>query len=354
MRNLAGLFVVVIVVLCVVAWWVSSPVFNEPHVTPDAAFEILPLDTAVTLAKGQDGDIYLVVSASAADADAKEAVVVDINRHLDTVYRDTLEAFAELGYEGLARVGAGEKLTVPLETLSVPFHASYPHIAAGTNFSAHAEEVGLDGEPFLFPKLTEPTAWNATVRPATRLDYEVELCAVTLSQYAPDAPSDLGYVLCNDFTDRWTLLRDIDLDTPMGRSGFPDAKGGAGMLPVGPFLVIPHDGGTFYPGVVMTLGLNGKLRQRARGGLMIWSPEEIARRALDDCDSAYESVSGKHRLTSCESIAPGTLILTGTPAGVMFHFLNLWSPLAYLREGDEVAAFADHLGGLRSRIGQAE
>jgi 2-keto-4-pentenoate hydratase/2-oxohepta-3-ene-1,7-dioic acid hydratase in catechol pathway len=48
------------------------------------------------------------------------------------------------------------------------------------------------------------------------------------------------------------------------------------------------------------------------------------------------------------------LMLTGTPAGVMCHFLNIWSPLAYLGDNDEVVAFADHLGVLRNRIGQAE
>ena len=65
---------------------------------------------------------------------------------------------------------------------------------------------------------------------------------------------------------------------------------------------------------------------------------------------AFTSLSGTHTLTDCDAIAAGTLILTGTPEGVMFHLLNIWSPLAYVREGDEVTAAASHLGVLRNRV----
>jgi 2-keto-4-pentenoate hydratase/2-oxohepta-3-ene-1,7-dioic acid hydratase in catechol pathway len=210
--------------------------------------------------------------------------------------------------------------------------------------------VGLDEGPFLFPKLTRATPWNAPVPAYKRLDYEVELCAVTLGAYAADAPAALGFILCNDYTDRWTLLAEIDLDTPMGQSGFPDAKGGAGKLPIGPFLVVPADDGNFYGRLEIGLAVNGRLRQRDSAGLMIWPPHEIAQRALAGCEVDFSGTTGTHRLTPCEAIAPATLLLTGTPAGVMFHLLNLWRPASYLRAGDEVLSYGAHLGVLRNRI----
>jgi 2-keto-4-pentenoate hydratase/2-oxohepta-3-ene-1,7-dioic acid hydratase in catechol pathway len=173
---------------------------------------------------------------------------------------------------------------------------------------------------------------------------------VTLTAHTAERPARLGFVLCNDFTDRWTLVRDIDLDGPMGQTGFPDGKGGEGMLPIGPWLVVPRDPAAFTPGLPLELYVNGHLRQRDLAGRMIWSPAEIAERALESCDAAYERRAGTVELTDCAGIPARTLLLTGTPAGVMFHPLTLWSPGAYLVPGDEVVTRSPRLGLLRNRI----
>jgi len=55
-------------------------------------------------------------------------------------------------------------------------------------------------------------------------------------------------------------------------------------------------------------------------------------------------------LTDCDGIPARTLILTGTPAGVMFNLLTIWRTRAYLEPGDEVIVVATHLGVLRNRI----
>ncbi len=60
-------------------------------------------------------------------------------------------------------------------------------------------------------------------------------------------------MLCNDFTDRWSLVKGIDFDEPRGTTGFPDGKGGEGMLPIGPLLVIPRDANAFYRGLTIEL-----------------------------------------------------------------------------------------------------
>ena len=340
--SLLMLAVVVAAALFAAAIYVSTPVFDEPLAEPPAsAFDILPVDEALTLARTQDGRLLLVTGA---DPDGVDAI--DLQAALGTTAQSPLDLLRRYGYQALAAVAEDTAQPVAMAELGLPFDPAYPHIAAGTNFRAHAEEVGLDDGPFLFPKLSRATAWNASVPARTRLDYEAELCAVTLDAYLPDSPVPLGFVLCNDFTDRWTLLAEIDLDTQMGESGFPDAKGGAGMLPVGPLLVVPAEAAGFHERLEIGLAVNGELRQRDSAGLMIWSPQEIADNALESCETDFVSTGGNRKLTACDSIPEGTLLLTGTPAGVAFHFLNIWRPASYLRSGDQVLTYGQHLGVL--------
>lgn len=337
---LATVAILVGTVLFGTAVWVSAPVFDESLAQPPAsAFDILPVDDALTFARTNDGRLFLVIRA---DDDSIEAI--DLQVALDAPATDPLAVLGAHGYETVAAAANGATQTVPAARLGLPFDPAYPHIAAGANFRAHAEEVGLDDGPFLFPKLTRPTAWNVSVPARTRLDYEAELCAVTLAPYRPDSPAPLGFVLCNDFTDRWALLVEIDLDTAMGRTGFADAKGGAGMLPIGPFLVVPAGDPGFHESLEFGLAVNGQLRQRDSAGLMIWSPQEIAQNALGACETEFVSGAGDHRLAPCDAIPAATLLLTGTPAGVAFHYLNIWRPGSYLRRGDEVLTYGQHLG----------
>jgi len=345
-----AVLVLLLLGLVVAAWWLSRPKFDERLAgDPLEALAIAPRDVALTLARVDSGGAPRVVLVTSADTEGLKAV--DLEAALGRSLRDGVEAFAVAGYRRLERAaGSAPTLRVPLADLALPLDPAYPHIAAGTNFRAHAEEVGRDEGPFLFPKLSEATAWDADVPDRGRLDYEAEICAVTLDAHTAQRPARLGYLLCNDFTDRWTLVRDIDLDAPMGTTGFPDGKGGEGMLPIGPLLVIPRDADAFYRDLTLELYVNGQLRQRAVAGRMIWSPGEIASRALEACDVSYQRREGTIGLTDCAGIPPRTLILTGTPAGVMFHLLTLWSGRAYLQPGDEVITVASHLGVLRSRI----
>jgi len=181
------------------------------------------------------------------------------------------------------------------------------------------------------------------------LDYEVELCAVPLEDHSKESPAALGYLLCGDYTDRWTLVKDMDLDGKLGLTGFPTAKGGDTRLPVGPLLVIPFSE-DFYQQIELHLYVNDALRQRATAGSMLWSPREILANALADCRSAYSVGPKTVSIADCQNIPAGTLILTGTPEGVMFHIATLWSPWAYLREDDVVTSFATYMGFVRNTI----
>ena len=345
--GVLGLFILGLVVA---TWLISRPSGDERLTgAPLDGMEILPLETGLTFARRLQNDQVklLIVRSVAADG----VMAIDVGYALQRPLEDPLVALALNGYDELDYVArAGTAQLVPWNELTVPLDTGTAHVAAGTNFRDHAEEVVVEDGPFLFPKLSAPTAWNAPVPDRGRLDYEAELCAVPLTRISTERQATFGFVLCNDYTDRWPLVRDVDFDRPMGTTGFPDAKGGDGMLPLGPLLVVPRDSADFHTRITLELFVNGQLRQRSSAGLMIWSPEEIATRALANCEQPYESVSGEIMVTPCDGIAAGTLLLTGTPAGVLFSPVTIWSPWAYLQSGDEVVLRAQWLGAVVNRI----
>jgi 2-keto-4-pentenoate hydratase/2-oxohepta-3-ene-1,7-dioic acid hydratase in catechol pathway len=326
--------------------WLVRPVFDG--VLDDAVFSgmtMAPPEDALTLAVSDAGAVLLVTGV-----DADGITAVDINAVTGQSFTDAIDARRGLGVLGLRTLYDSDRRSFyRWDALSLPVAPRYPHIAAGTNYRAHAREVGLEEEPFLFPKLSRPTAWDSGVLPGARLDYEVELCAVLLTDHSAAQPATLGYMLCGDFTDRWTLVRDLDLDGEMGRTGFPLAKGGKSRLPVGPLLLMPAEE-DFYEGLELSLYLDGALRQRDFARQMVWSPREILDKALVDCESPYLSGADTVHITGCERIPAGSIILTGTPEGVLFHLGTLWNPWAYLREGNAITSLGTYLGYMRNEI----
>lgn len=342
---LVGVLVSAALGIIIAGWWVSKPIFDE---VMDGDLinlvEMAPAEVAVTFARTLQGEVVLVTATTSTGIEGQ--IVPG---------RDGVEVFNQIGFAGAELLRQDTISNKPSEftwqQLGIPVETTYPHIAAGTNFRAHAEEVGMqDGEPFLFPKLSPATSWNAPVAQGARLDYEVELCAVTLDNHTTSKPSKLGYVLCGDFTERWALITGLDLDLPMGTTGFPEGKGGPTRLPIGPLLVIPKDADTFYRDLELSLYVNGGLRQRDKAGLMIWSPSVIANKALNGCKMNYYRAKETLNLTSCAAVPAKTLILTGTPEGVGFHLANLWSAAFYLNPGDEVVGVATYLGVTRNLV----
>ena len=349
-RIIVIIVALVLLGLSVTTWFLSRPAFDESlSGAPLDGMELLPLDVGLTFARMSLKEEVKLLIVREITADGIQAV--DVSYALQRQLQDPIVALGLSGYDELEYVARrATPQRVKWEELSVPLEPSARHIAAGTNFIAHAEETGIEGGPFLFPKLSQPSAWNAAVANRGRLDYEAELCAVPLTRLTPERPGAFGYVLCNDFTDRWPLVRDVDFDKPMGTTGFTDGKGGDGMLPLGPFFVVPKQDDDFFRKLTLELYLNGQLRQRSSAGQMIWSPQQIAAAALEGCEQVYESDAGEVKLTDCDGIASGTLLLTGTPEGVIFNPVTIWSPWAYLRPGDEVVLRAKWLGALVNRI----
>ncbi len=341
-------FLAVVAALLLYGWWLTRPQHDAAlPADPFTDVAIAPPDEALTLARSHGGTVYLVTGS-----DTSGIHGIDLNRAMPGRGRfaDAIAAYNALGAETLRQIATnGEHEQVAWEELAVPINARFPHIAAGTNFRAHAAEVGHDGEPFLFPKLSDATPWNAPVREAIRLDHEVELCAVPFENATAGNKPTLGYLLCGDFTDRWQLVANIDLDGPMGLTGFPAGKGGASRMPVGALLVVP-DNDTFYQAFDLNLYVNGRLRQRAEAGLTIWNPRQIVTEALANCEAQYLLGRATLALTPCQHIPARTILLTGTPEGVLFHIATLLNPWAYLRSGDEVVSTSRHLGILRNTV----
>ncbi|WP_298835773.1 fumarylacetoacetate hydrolase family protein [uncultured Roseobacter sp.] len=173
----------------------------------------------------------------------------------------------------------------------------------GRNYAAHAIEMGHDPDreaPFFFQK--NPDNLNTTgtfpYPPRTSdVHHEAEL-AVMLKTGGRNIPVEeagdhvFGYALALDMTRR-------DLQGEMKKAGRPWAIGKAfeGSAPVGPVHPVETTG-PLTEGAV-TLHVNGSLRQEGDLNQLIWKvPEMIA------------------FLSEYFELAPGDVILSGTPAGV--------------------------------------
>lgn len=349
-------FGLLLIGLIAVSWWVTRPLFDERlEVDSLGTLRIAPLDQALTLARYTRGDnIRTILVTGYEDGWVRG---ISIQRHFELTETDPLAVFATLGYEALqsapGRSGAIDSIRA--DQLILPFDPPAAHIGIGTNYLEHARESQVAEKPFVFPKLVQPTRSTSDVaRGDSRLlDYEAELGFVALNDITASdpMPQTMGLVLGNDFTDRWSLVRNFDSDLEMGQTGFVEGKSRQGYAPIGNFLVIPKNLDTFYREVQLNLYVNGQLRQRELAGKMIWGPAEMIREILRREDWAFHRNGTTVPLLPRPGTLPrGTIIFSGTPAGVIFKPLNLWNHWLYLQPGDEVVMRSDFLGTLINRV----
>ena len=157
-----------------------------------------------------------------------------------------------------------------------------------------------------------------------RLDYEAEL-AVVLGRAARDVKAAdaaeyiFGYTVLNDVSAR-------DLQT--GHKQWYFGKSLDGATPMGPVLVTA-DEIAYPPALEITCRVNGELRQQSNTSLLITSIGQIL-----------------EELTAGMTLLPGTIIATGTPAGVGMGF----DPPKFLQSGDVVECAIEGIGTLRSTV----
>ncbi len=197
----------------------------------------------------------------------------------------------------------------------------------GRNYADHAREMGHDPDrepPFFFQKNPDNLVTDGRFPyPPLSADvhFEVEL-VVALGAGGKDIPVEtaadrvFGYAIGLDMTRR-------DLQAQAKKAGRPWelAKAFESSAPCGPVKPVAALGAHPVAGAV-TLRQNGELRQSGDISDMIWSiPEVIA------------------KLSELFVLAPGDLILTGTPAGV-----------GPVRVGDLLTAEIAGLGALETRV----
>jgi fumarylpyruvate hydrolase len=174
----------------------------------------------------------------------------------------------------------------------------------GRNYAAHAREMGNDPErepPFFFTKPADAVVGSGegiVYPPLTRaLHHEAEL-VVAIGRGGADIPESAalghvwGYAAGNDLT-----RRDLQDAAKALRRPWDWGKAFDRSAVVGPLRPVAAAG---HPAAgAITCRVNGALRQQGDLAEMIWSVPEII--AI---------------LSRAVALAPGDLVMTGTPAGV--------------------------------------
>jgi len=211
---------------------------------------------------------------------------------------------------------------------------SPPNIwAIGRNYREHAREMKAEetaSEPLLFLKATTSVIGpddliRLPLSAPDEVDYEGELAVVIGRRLRHVSVADalegvLGYTCANDVSARDCQKR---RDKQWARGKSFDS-----FCPLGPLLVLRDE----LPTLDVTLRtlLNGQVMQQARTREMIFPVPELV---------SY--------LSRQFTLLPGTVILTGTPAGVG----SARQPPVYLRPGDEITVEIEGIGRLSNRVG---
>lgn len=285
---------------------------------------LAPIDQAHTFAQVLEKGVPRTLLVLALDGERVSAIDLSALSGLHSADAfDVISRFEPRALDALAQAGRGVR-DYRVAQLAGVGPRGVAHIAAGTNYPAHGAEVGI-GEAFLFPKIAQAGGPRTTVAaaPADLLDYEVEVCARfdrELRSLADFDAARKGFFLCGDFTERATLVRNIDLRNIASGDGFADAKAGGDRFPSGPFLVVPRDWKTFLAGVTIATQVNGTQRQQARAGDMIKDLRAIVGETLDGAATRSWSYRGA-RIPMVARAAIGTesAVLTGTGEGVIFQ-----------------------------------
>jgi acylpyruvate hydrolase len=203
-------------------------------------------------------------------------------------------------------------------------------LCLGLNYREHVAEGTFDipEYPVLFTKFAESLvgAGAPILLPpeSTATDYEAELALVigrTIRRASPDQAlgAIAGYTAANDVT-----MRDYQYRSHQWLQG----KAWANSTPLGPFLVTPDEVGDPHR-LDIRLELNGRELQSANTSMMIF-----------DIPTVLAAIS------EFVPLAPGDVVLTGTPSGVGIRR----DPPVLLADGDRVVVEIERVGRLENPV----
>lgn len=294
-----------------------------------AAIAIAPLAEALTFARvGPAERPRLIAVREYADGRVRG---VDLGALLGRPVDDPIALLEADGWQAvhdrIAAAPPAAAIEVRADALLAPLALGARHVAAGTNYPEHAGEAEVEDGPFLFAKLVAPTGPRAPVAAgAALLDYEVELAFVPFRPVREGEPlPPMGLLLANDYTDRATLLRHVDVWDPTSGKGFTTGKSAPGYLPVGDLFVVPRDLRAFAAALELRLWVNGAPRQQARVAEQIWDLDRLLAETWARRDVTWEHRGGQVGLLDADGSIPArSLILSGTPGGTVFQGVG-WS-----------------------------
>jgi 2-keto-4-pentenoate hydratase/2-oxohepta-3-ene-1,7-dioic acid hydratase in catechol pathway len=205
-------------------------------------------------------------------------------------------------------------------TLLAPVPAPRAIFGIGRNYAAHAAETGseLPKAPMVFMKL--PTSSVAPGGPVRRpavvaeLDYEVEL-AIVMGAGGRIA----GWAVADDVSAR---------DLQRAEAQWTRAKGFDTSCPWGPWITTVDEVPDAV-GLRISSSVNDELRQDSSTADLVFGPQQLV-------DFIAEAIT----------LAPGDLILTGTPEGVGMAM----DPPRYLQPGDVVRCEIERLGVIEHAV----
>ena len=267
------------------------------------------------------------------------ALTADETSVLPLPYAD-MNALIEIPLQQLAAdAAAASAISLSNVTLCAPIpRPRQDVICLGINYKAHAEEAERYSSeaftkerpiPIYFSKrVTEAVAPKGFIEShpglVERLDYEAELALIigktAKNVKAADAADYIfGYTVLNDVSAR--LLQTTHKQWYFGKSL-------DGFTPIGP-CITTADEISFPPALTITSHINGELRQNSTTDLLITGIADII-----------------EELSSGMTLLPGTIIATGTPAGVGMGF----DPPKFLNSGDIVECTIEGIGTLRNIV----
>ena len=259
--------------------------------------------------------------------------VPDMNTLIETM------TLSQLSSAVTAAEGSGASVALADVELLAPIPRPRQDVLClGMNYKAHASEAAkYDAGAFTKEKpaavyfskrVSEAVAPGGVIQShqdlVERLDYEVEL-AVILGKTAKHVKA----AEAGDYIFGYTVLNDVSArDVQTGHKQWYFGKSLDGFTPMGP-CITTADEIAFPPALTLTTLVNGELRQNSNTSLLLNSIAEII-----------------EELSSGMTLLPGTIIATGTPAGVGMGF----ETPKFLASGDVVACTIEGIGTLRNTV----
>ncbi len=257
--------------------------------------------------------------------------------------KDMNEFLEQQNEEKLAKMDRNKELMqgIPMEEVQLYAPILYPKqdiICLGINYYAHAEESarfhneafgGERPEPIYFAKRVNRAVGDGEyidghLDIVDSLDYEVELAVVIGKDAKNVKPEEVfdyvfGYTILNDMSAR-------NLQTAHKQWYF--GKSLDGFTPIGP-CITTIDEFQNPPELAIRSYVNGELRQNSSTSLLIFDIAHVI-----------------SELSQGMTLKAGTIIATGTPAGVGMGF----EPPNFLKPGDTVTCEIEKIGTLTCTI----